>query len=161
MSDLFSLSHRFSRRPLYYITSDSLCQEVFQSFSNFFHARLACLSCVRCRLSATFILYHFQFALSRGFLNFFQFFLPLLPLAFCDAVSSTAPLLYHIPPLLSIPFSPHSAVSAFATKNGVRPLSFYTVLHDSIPKQLNDNLLFSHSFIFKIHYSAVQPKLTS
>ena len=36
MSDLFSLSHRFSQRPLYYITSDSVCQGLFPKFFELF-----------------------------------------------------------------------------------------------------------------------------
>ncbi len=75
MSDLFSLSHRFSRRPLYYITSDSVCQVVFQKFFVFFSA--ACLSNLLWSLSLVGDLYIISLSVRfvKRFLKLFSSFL--------------------------------------------------------------------------------------
>ena len=118
MSDSFLCSPPFSRRLLYYTTSAFLCQEVFQSFFELFStAFLRSASVSQSLLSATFILYHIRFALSSGFLNFFQvFFKPLLAsLTRCRLLDS--PVIISYPPLpCQYLFLPHSDVSAFATK---------------------------------------------
>ena len=58
-------------RLIYYITSSSVCQEVFQKFFKFFSNRFDSLSP---SLDATLILYHIFGRLSRGFWKFFEVF---------------------------------------------------------------------------------------
>ena len=73
---------------------------------------MSCAFRYPCFRSAAYLLYHFVFPLSRGFLNFFQVFSlgsfgtllsSCLPADFV-CCSLTAPVVYHIIPPLSIPF---------------------------------------------------------
>jgi len=79
----------FRGEPVYYITTFSLCQEVFQNFFKFFSTFFQALVVTVASLAATSLLYHIRFALSRGFSKVFWIFFK----SFSLALSSSQVLL--------------------------------------------------------------------